>query len=74
MLSIKINGKEIEYNAPTSYTIEWFYDRHQRGYMVQVIDNFENVTETTNEPDKKCRDMAINWFKEKYNTTSVKRN
>lgn len=71
MLSLTINGKEIEYIAPTSYTIEHWYDRHTRDYVVQVFDNFDCETECLREPDKKCMDLAISWLKEKYNATTV---
>lgn len=57
----------------TRYRIEYWYDRHTRDWVIQILDNLDREVESEYCPDKAWRDAAIEHFTEKYNTTDVKK-
>lgn len=58
---------------PQSYHIEFWYDRRQRYWVVQVFDDQDRQHASECCPDKGWRDSTIDGYKEQYSTQDVRK-
>ena len=54
-------------------TITYGYDRHQRLWAILVQDENDNTIDSEYCGDKKWCESSIEYYKEKYHTTKVKK-
>lgn len=58
---------------PQSYRVEYWYNRHERAWVVQVFDNYDSEHDTEYCPNKAWRDRAIEEYCEMYSTRDVRK-
>ena len=72
-MSISLKIGEYEPADPQSFHIEYWYNRHERAWVVQVFDDLSREHESEYCPDKQWRDSSIKGFCEKYSTQDVRK-
>lgn len=55
-----------------SYFVEFWYNRHDRLWVVTVYDNLDRQCDCQSCPDKAWRDGVIKEFSAKYNTQDIR--
>lgn len=54
-----------------NYTIEYWYDRYTRSWVIQVFDEYHYEADCSYVGNKESRDYEINYLKQKYNVDKV---
>jgi len=70
-INLKVGGYEPR--DPQSYRVEYWYNRHERAWVVQVFDDQDRECESEYCPDKVWRDSSIKSLCEKYGTQDVRK-
>ena len=60
-----------EFDIPEDYSIEYWYDRYTRSWVVQVFDSNHYEVDCSYVGNKEDRDYEIDRFKNEYNTDKV---
>lgn len=66
-------GFTYEPAEPRSYHVEYWYNRHERAWVVQVFDDLDRQHASEYCPDKAWRDSAIDGFCKEYSTQDVRK-
>lgn len=56
----------------TSYHVEYWYDRHERLWVVQVFDNLDREVDCIYTP-KDCLNSYLKDFSDEYDTTDIRK-
>lgn len=59
------------FDIPEDYSIEYWYDRYTRSWVVQVFDSRNIEVDCSYVGNKEDRDYEIDRFKNEYNTDKV---
>lgn len=70
---VNITIGDYEFHEAESYTIEYWYNRHTRDWVVQVFDNNDVEQDSAYCPNKEWRDSVIADYCKQYNTNEVKK-
>ena len=72
-MTINLTIGDYEPQEPQSYHVEYWYNRQQRAWVVQVFDDLDREHASEYCPDKGWRDSSIKSFCEKYRTHDVRK-
>jgi len=68
-----INGINWQTPEPTSYSMEYWYDRKQKYWVIQVFDNFDCQVDGDNCPNQAWKKQSMEWLIKKYKITNIKK-
>lgn len=72
-MTINLTIGDYEPQEAQSYRVEYWYNRRERAWVVQVFDDLDREQESEYCPDKEWRDSSIKGFCEKYSTQDVRK-
>lgn len=70
-INLTVGGYEPQ--EPKSFHVEYWYNRHERAWVVQVFDDRDREQESEYCPSKEWRDSAIRGVCDKYRTQDVRK-
>lgn len=71
IVKLSLYDDDEEFDIPEDYSIEYWYDRYTRSWVVQVFNAIDNEVDCSYTSNKEDRDYEIDRFKNKYNTDKV---